>query len=794
MFGLHRVRPAFPRALTTAALALLMGAGLMATPVLSAEPGWAEFAGRLAAGPQSMLATGCGVDSGTAAEVESTTMRLQPINAQGSKSACVLAADFQSGLLPSSEYKLAALAPSAAREVLPPDLRPYIEEDAQPASVAQPYRYGVVVNVADLGYAEGRAQGGLLERLPDGRLLWRAELHSPGARTMEVAFATLRLTPGAEVFVRSADSSVSRGPLRAGDALPDERYFSAFVPGDRLIIELAMTPAAAATTKVQVASLVHGYRDIFGRDRSTKSGSCNVDTACPLGNSWRDQIDSVGHYTFQKDGSSAVCSGQLIANAAGDTTPNFLTANHCISSAAVASTVVVYWNFQSPTCRTPGSTASGTPLSNSIATHTQSGAQMLATYAPSDFTLLRLNAAVPAASGPYWSGWDRSGGVPTYGVSIHHPAGDEKRISDTIQPLALAAYLEPPNSGSTHLRVASWTNGTTEGGSSGSGLWDQNRRLVGQLHGGFAACGNSLSDYYGRLSVSWNGGGTAATRLSSWLDPTGSGLTLRDGYRATGGGGGGSGPQNEPSVSGVTLPAPNPPNASCPAGYFIATVTDGPGTGITSGSFGMELLLDDPGTRILQGGLNFGGLIDRGQVGFAGINFTNAANENQRLNLSLRGSPSGNANGIMPVRVTIIRQTSATASETVFVATADLRMDQFATASIILPPAYYVATVAFEGAGGAIGGAPEGQFFFELTTSFVDRPGGGFQGGAVVGGYHALHPFGGVSGFAAFCISTPHSASVRVLSAPSYGPAGAGDLRLRILNAQQQPIIAVPTD
>lgn len=76
----------------------------------------------------------------------------------------------------------------------------------------------------------------------------------------------------------------------------------------------------------------------------------------------------------------------------------------------------------------------------------------------------------------------------------------------------------------------------------------------------------------------------------------------------------------------------------------------------------MELLLDDPGTRVLAGGLNFGGLVDSGQVGFAGFNFTNAANENQRFNLSLRGSPANNS-GTLQVRVKIVRQTSATTSE-----------------------------------------------------------------------------------------------------------------------------------
>jgi len=64
----------------------------------------------------------------------------------------------------------------------------------------------------------------------------------------------------------------------------------------------------------------------------------------------------------------------------------------------------------------------------------------------------------------------------------------------------------------------------------------------------------------------------------------------------------------------------------------------------------------------------------------------------------------------------------------------------------------------------------------------------------VVGGYHAVHPFGGVSSFAAVCLGTQHSGSVSVLSAPTYGAAGARDLRVSILDSQQQPVIVVPAN
>jgi hypothetical protein len=247
---------------------------------------------------------------------------------------------------------------------------------------------------------------------------------------------------------------------------------------------------------------------------------------------------------------------------------------------------------------------------------------------------------------------------------------------------------------------------------------------------------------------------------------------------------------DEPSLTRFALPAPDPANANCPSGYFSAVVDDGPESGLVPGAFGMEVLLDDPGTRVLAGGLNFGGLIDLGQVGFAGFTIANAANEAQRVNLSLTGSPSTSSAAGLPVRIRIARRPDAQTSITAFETTRTIALDTPYITDIDLPPGFYEVTVA--PVDGAVGGAPEGQFFFSLTSGFIDRPGGGFHGGAVVGGYHAEHPFGGVSGFAGFCLATPHSTSIRVLSQPSYGPTGARDLRLRLQDAQQRDLVVVP--
>ena len=252
---------------------------------------------------------------------------------------------------------------------------------------------------------------------------------------------------------------------------------------------------------------------------------------------------------------------------------------------------------------------------------------------------------------------------------------------------------------------------------------------------------------------------------------------------------------NEPGLIQAALPAPVPANQFCPSGFFTAVVDDGPAPGVSTGIFGLELLLDDPGTRRLEGGLNFGGLIDVSQVGFAGANIANPTGEPQVLNISLTGNPASDINGSLPVRIKVSRQPAANVLETVFETVTTLSLAQPFVDSVVVTPGYYVSTVAPEGApASAAGGPAEGQFFFSLTTNFVDRPGGGFQGGAVVGGYHADNPFGGVSGFAAFCISSPHTTTIRTFSAPTYGPAGATDLMLLLLDQNQAPIYSVPVN
>lgn len=97
-------------------------------------------------------------------------------------------------------------------------------------------------------------------------------------------------------------------------------------------------------------------------------------------------------------------------------------------------------------------------------------------------------------------------------MGIHHPSGDFKKLSIYNGHLLPACWAECPSN--DHWKVEHWTRGTTEPGSSGSPLFDASHRIVGQLHGGSAACWNKKGyDVYGSFQASWENG------LSSFLDP-----------------------------------------------------------------------------------------------------------------------------------------------------------------------------------------------------------------------------------------------------------------------------------
>ncbi len=404
--------------------------------------------------------------------------------------------------------------------MMPPvDNQELLERDKSRPTTGVPLRFAEPLK-ADVSPSEQ----GTWETLKDGSWLWRLRIVSPGALSINLGFIRYRMPPGGSLFLYTPDYGSIIGPFTEADNEEHGQLWTPLLPGDEIVVEVALPAAEVSKLELVLSSVNHGYLDFEGL--GNKSGSCNVDVVCSQGDAWRDEIRSVAAYTIS---GIDTCSGALVNNTAQDRTPYFLTADHCGITSGNAPSVVVYWNYENSTCRTPGSPASGLPGDGSRAQF-NSGAIFRAGYSPSDFTLVELDDPTDTAFNVHYAGWDNTSGDSSSAVTIHHPGVEEKRISFENDPTTTTSYAGTsiPGDGS-HIRVIDWDLGTTEPGSSGSPLFNQDQRIVGQLHGGGAACGNDLSDWYGRFSVSWNGGGTSPTRLKDWLDPGDTGVTVLDG-------------------------------------------------------------------------------------------------------------------------------------------------------------------------------------------------------------------------------------------------------------------------
>lgn len=429
---------------------------------------------------------------------------------------------------PSQQYKLAPLSADATLVAPRVDRVKALREDLA-APKGRPLRYAIASkHDADARDAKGRSNAGVWETLRDGRVAWRLAVHGPGALTLDFGFERMFLPRGAELYVASLDGKTVLGPYTEADNTRAGSFYTPYVEGEVALIEAVMPADARAHFVLELGTVHSGYRDLFTvADPFAKSLSCNIDTACPDADPYRDQVRATALITF----SGSACTAQLLNNTAGIARRLLSTANHCISTQSQASSVVAYWRYESPTCRPPGSSASGAALPRPTP-HT-GGATLLATFAGTDATLTELLTPIPASAQPYFLGWDRRLSVPASTAIIHHPAGHEKRISLDFNPPRIntaPVSIEGISMIANGSFDVTYDRATTEGGSSGGALLSSERRFIGQLAGGPpGSCTTGITDSYGRFAITWEGGGSPTSRFRDHLDASGTGAQTLEG-------------------------------------------------------------------------------------------------------------------------------------------------------------------------------------------------------------------------------------------------------------------------
>ena len=367
--------------------------------------------------------------------------------------------------------------------------------------------------------------------LPDNRgKIWRLKVYAPGAIGLIMNYDKFYLPKGVKLFLYNKDKTQIIGAFDYENNHESKLFATEIIYGDETIIEMYIPNRVAGQIEFHINEVGYIFSDIAQKFKWTDpADTCEVNINCsPVGDAWQTVKRGVARIIVKAGFFYGYCTGSLINNTNQDCTPYFLTAYHCYEGASSQdlNQWIFYFNYESQTCQSP----TVEPSSN-----TMTGATLKAygsIQGGSDFVLLRLNQNVPQSYNPYMNGWSRLNSVEGPGACIHHPNGSIKKIS-TYNTATSATWSGGANNG--YWRVV-WTSnpngwGVTEQGSSGSPLFDANKRIVGTLTGGSSYCDQKTNpDYFGKFYYHWDlNGSSSNNQLKPWLDPINSGVTTLDG-------------------------------------------------------------------------------------------------------------------------------------------------------------------------------------------------------------------------------------------------------------------------
>lgn len=360
------------------------------------------------------------------------------------------------------------------------------------------------------------------QTLADGSQVARVEILAPDAAAFRIGYRVDG--PAAGLQVRFA--GIGRDEVYAAPVTPAENAWSPVLEGDTATLELRVLPGVDASRwAVTLDQLSHfvlapasmGQKDIA---HIGKAGACNIDVACVTNPSSAllDAAKAVAKMVYtDRNGRSILCTGTLLNSTSGAN--YFYSAAHCISTQAEAGTVNTYWFFDAIAC---GSLA--IPPYQLVV----GGANLLVTDLTLDVTLMQLRQSPPI--GAVRAAWDATV-IPTDTslVGLHHPEGDLKMYSQG----SMQGYVKGPQAypesgprtqfGKDSFISVKWVHGTTERGSSGSGVFTYNPscgggvacyELRGGLEGGEASCATPTgADRYSRMDLLF-------TKLAPFLRPS----------------------------------------------------------------------------------------------------------------------------------------------------------------------------------------------------------------------------------------------------------------------------------
>ncbi len=345
--------------------------------------------------------------------------------------------------------------------------------------------------------------------------IWRLGIRSKGAWSLNLIFDKMIIPKDALLFIYSKDQKKVLGAFTSANE-QSSGYFSAYpISGDEIVVEYNEPIKSLYPGELHISSVNHDYKNAFGTRPLGEAGLCNMDVNCPDAIPYAKEKQAVVSLIVA---GREICTGTLVNNTSQNKTPYLLTAGHCIENAADAQQTIFCFNYESPAC------GDGASSLNGYADQTLSGAILKARSDSLDFALVQLAVSPPAEFRPYFAGWNRSATIPASTFALHHPKGDVKKLCKDNNPPTIGSYNTDFKSNS-FWNIGKWEIGTTETGSSGCGLFNQNNLVVGSLTGGTATCTEPTNDLFSMLNKQWDYYKTSDMQLKAWLDPAGTGAS-----------------------------------------------------------------------------------------------------------------------------------------------------------------------------------------------------------------------------------------------------------------------------
>ncbi len=326
--------------------------------------------------------------------------------------------------------------------------------------------------------ASGHASGVGRTRLDSaGGLVWATSLQAQGASAVRIHFTNFQLPPRTALYLYN-DAGQAHGPYTGTGPHGDGEFWSHTVFGEHVWIQLHSDDADSA--KLAEASFnITDISHLGDRFEIAKLVGADADKADCSGNiscvenaecyDWDDILSSarkaVAKIIFEDpdDGLSYICSGGLLNDQdSSDRTPWFLTAHHCLSTESAANSLEALFQYQS-SC----GSCSGSYVDSVL------GADLWATDNAGDFSLLELSE-LPSS----WAlmGWTNANVMDSDGTQLYrisHPKG---------KPQSFSQHEVVLHSSSKYIHTENII-GTVEGGSSGSPIFRDDSKVVGQLLG-----------------------------------------------------------------------------------------------------------------------------------------------------------------------------------------------------------------------------------------------------------------------------------------------------------------------